>query len=61
VLISDKLARWHILGLQGSLLAHFLPPIRLRSLIVGELFDENALKRAVVDRVKPLECKSFST
>lgn len=47
--------RWNIFGLQGSLLYVFLPqPIRLKSLIIGELFQEAALNRAINERVKIL-------
>ena len=36
---SDKIARWHTLGLQGALLTHFLHPVRLTGVVVGRKFD----------------------
>lgn len=55
---SDKLVRWNLLGLQGTLLFAFIPhPIRLQSLIIGELFEETALDRAINLRSQELSSK----
>ena len=45
---SDKLARWHALGIQGALLSTLLPaPIRLTTIVVGQPSSLAALRRAV--------------
>ncbi|KAJ3169931.1 hypothetical protein HDU88_000573 [Geranomyces variabilis] len=51
---SDKLAKWCLLGLQGALLMQWIPtPIRISTLVVGpERYDEQSIRRAVVDRAK---------
>lgn len=51
---SDKLAKWHVLGLQGCLLSIFIvEPIRLQSITIGGenvSFNKEALERAVFTR-----------
>ncbi|XP_003737935.1 double-stranded RNA-specific editase 1 [Galendromus occidentalis] len=48
---SDKVLRWNVLGLQGSLLSKFVNPIYLDSIILGSLYHSEHLSRAVVERV----------
>ncbi|XP_038058159.1 double-stranded RNA-specific editase 1-like [Patiria miniata] len=52
---SDKLARWNVLGIQGSLLSHFVEPIYLNSVILGSLYHSDHLSRALYARMGALE------
>ncbi|XP_044252633.1 double-stranded RNA-specific editase Adar-like [Tribolium madens] len=49
---SDKICRWNVLGLQGGLLANFLEPIYLQSIILGNVIHESHLQRALYGRIK---------
>ena len=51
---SDKIARWNVLGLQGALLSIYVEPIYLKSIIIGSLFHQQHLTRAVYSRVSTI-------
>lgn len=47
---SDKVGRWNVLGLQGSLLSLFMSPVYMSSLTLGSLHHHGHLSRAVCCR-----------
>ena len=49
---SDKIARWNVVGIQGSLLSQFTEPIYLSSIVLGSLFNGEHLYRAVCGRIQ---------
>lgn len=55
---SDKIARWNVLGLQSALLSNKYHPIYLDSIIVGDMFDQQALERALYGRMTLIKGKN---
>uniref|UniRef100_A0A8C7Y1P2 Adenosine deaminase RNA specific B1a n=1 Tax=Oryzias sinensis TaxID=183150 RepID=A0A8C7Y1P2_9TELE len=52
---SDKMARWNVLGFQGSLMSYFTEPLYFSSIIVGSLYHAAHMSRAMYGRISPLE------
>lgn len=44
---SDKMARWNVLGIQGSFGSRFLEPVYLNGIILGEVPTEEELRKIV--------------
>ncbi|KAJ8247066.1 hypothetical protein GJAV_G00258380 [Gymnothorax javanicus] len=52
---SDKITRWNVVGVQGSLMSYFTEPIYFSSIILGSLYHADHLSRAVYQRVADIE------
>ncbi|KAJ8012907.1 hypothetical protein DPEC_G00047750 [Dallia pectoralis] len=52
---SDKIARWNVLGIQGSLMSYFTEPIYFSSIILGSLYHADHLSRAMYQRIADIE------
>jgi len=49
---SDKVCRWNVLGVQGSLLAYYIHPVYLHSVVLGSLFHPTHMYRALTARIQ---------
>ena len=49
---SDKMARWNVVGVQGSILSHIINPIYFHTIVVGSLFRPVHLRRALIGRIE---------
>jgi hypothetical protein len=58
---SDKLARWNVVGVQGSLLSNLIDPIYFHTIVVGSLFHQVHLRRALIGRIEHLQVLSSRT
>ncbi|XP_022521071.1 double-stranded RNA-specific editase 1a isoform X2 [Astyanax mexicanus] len=52
---SDKIARWNVVGVQGSLMSYFSGPIYFSSIILGSLYHADHLSRAMYQRISDIE------
>ncbi|XP_069031334.1 double-stranded RNA-specific editase 1-like [Embiotoca jacksoni] len=52
---SDKIARWNVVGFQGSLMSYFTEPIYFSSIILGSLYHADHLSRAMYQRITEME------
>uniref|UniRef100_A0A8C9RFQ3 Adenosine deaminase RNA specific B1 n=1 Tax=Scleropages formosus TaxID=113540 RepID=A0A8C9RFQ3_SCLFO len=52
---SDKIARWNVVGVQGSLMSYFTEPIYFSSIILGSLYHADHLSRAMYQRIADIE------
>lgn len=49
---SDKIARWNVVGIQGALLSQLIEPIYLHSIVLGSMFNDQHLYRAICGRIQ---------
>ena len=54
---SDKLMKWNVLGVQGSLLTHFMKPVYLKGIIIGEQYNYEHLSRSLISRISGITSK----
>ncbi|KAK2856677.1 hypothetical protein Q5P01_005412 [Channa striata] len=52
---SDKIARWNVVGFQGSLMSYFTEPLYFSSIILGSLYHAEHLSRAMYQRITEIK------
>ena len=52
---SDKMLCWNVLGLQGTLLTHFIQPVFMKAVVVGNLYSHEHMRRAVITRSEDVD------
>ncbi|XP_034533614.1 double-stranded RNA-specific editase 1-like [Notolabrus celidotus] len=52
---SDKIARWNVVGFQGSLMCYFTEPLYFSSIILGSLYHADHLSRAMYQRITEIQ------
>ncbi|XP_034720740.1 double-stranded RNA-specific editase 1-like isoform X1 [Etheostoma cragini] len=52
---SDKIARWNVLGLQGSLMSYFTEAVYFSSIILGSLYHADHCSRAMYQRISEIQ------
>lgn len=61
---SDKIARWNVLGIQGTLMSSFLEPVYVEGVVIGEVAEEmrgvvrEDCRRALYGRLGTLDGKA---
>ncbi|XP_028428076.1 double-stranded RNA-specific editase 1-like isoform X1 [Perca flavescens] len=52
---SDKIARWNVVGLQGSLMSYFTEAVYFSSIILGSLYHADHCSRAMYHRITEIQ------
>uniref|UniRef100_A0A8C9X8J0 Adenosine deaminase RNA specific B1a n=1 Tax=Sander lucioperca TaxID=283035 RepID=A0A8C9X8J0_SANLU len=52
---SDKIARWNVVGLQGSLMSYFTEAVYFSSIILGSLYHADHCSRAMYQRITEIQ------
>ena len=52
---SDKILSWNVIGVQGSLLSHWLRPVYFSSITIGSRFHPGHVTRALYSRIQDHE------
>ncbi|KAI6192214.1 Double-stranded RNA-specific editase Adar-like isoform X2 [Aphelenchoides bicaudatus] len=51
----DKIMKWNLVGVQGAVLASFVEPIYIKSLVIRGKFNRTAMEAALSTRIPPMQ------